>query len=417
MAPEVQACPASVLAMDRDDPLAEYRLAFELPAEVAYFDGNSLGALPRVARERVSRAVELEWGQSLVGGWNEHDWIGLAQATGEKIAPLLGADAGQVLVTDSISVNLFKLICAALQMRPGRTRILTDALNFPTDQYIVQGVAELLGPTRVDLEPLPVGEIPAALDETVALVLLSHVDYRSGQVHDMRTLTAAAHASGALVLWDLAHSAGALQLTLDADQVDLAVGCGYKFLNGGPGAPAFVYVATRHQAQVQQPLQGWMGHAQPFAFDASYRPAAGVQRFASGTPPILSLTALHAAVQVFDGVDMQQLREKSMALGVLCQQLIQARDSLQKLTMASPLEPAARGSQLSYRHPAAYEICQALISHDVVADFRSPDILRIGFAPLYLRFADVWRLVDTLDRVVSAGEYLNPEFKARQRVT
>lgn len=417
MAPEVQACPASVLAMDRDDPLAEYRLAFELPAEVAYFDGNSLGALPRVARERVSRAVELEWGQSLVGGWNEHDWIGLAQATGEKIAPLLGADAGQVLVTDSISVNLFKLICAALQMRPGRTRILTDALNFPTDQYIVQGVAELLGPTRVDLEPLPVGEIPAALDETVALVMLSHVDYRSGQVHDMRGLTAAAHASGALVLWDLAHSAGALQLTLDADQVDLAVGCGYKFLNGGPGAPAFVYVATRHQAQVQQPLQGWMGHAEPFAFDASYRPAAGVQRFASGTPPILSLTALHAAVQVFDGVDMQQLREKSMALGVLCQQLIQARDSLQKVTMASPLEPAARGSQLSYRHPAAYEICQALISHDVVADFRSPDILRIGFAPLYLRFADVWRLVHTLDRVVSAGEYLNPEFKARQRVT
>lgn len=417
MAPEVQACPASVLAMDRDDPLAEYRLAFELPAEVAYFDGNSLGALPRVARERVSRAVELEWGQSLVGGWNEHDWIGLAQATGEKIAPLLGAVAGQVLVTDSISVNLFKLVCAALQMRPGRTRILTDALNFPTDQYIVQGVAELLGPTRVDLEPLPVGEIPAALDETVALVMLSHVDYRSGQVHDMRTLTAAAHASGALVLWDLAHSAGALQLTLDADQVDLAVGCGYKFLNGGPGAPAFVYVATRHQAQVQQPLQGWMGHAEPFAFDANYRPAAGVQRFASGTPPILSLTALHAAVQVFDGVDMQQLREKSMALGVLCQQLIQARDSLQKLTLASPLEPAARGSQLSYRHPAAYEICQALIGHGAVADFRSPDILRIGFAPLYLRFADVWRLVETLDRVVSAGEYLNPEFKARQRVT
>ncbi|MEQ8691223.1 MAG: kynureninase [Pseudomonadales bacterium] len=417
MAPEVQACPASVLAMDRDDPLAEYRLAFELPAEVAYFDGNSLGALPRVALERVSRAVELEWGQSLVGGWNEHDWIGLAQATGEKIAPLLGADAGQVLVTDSISVNLFKLICAALQMRPGRTRILTDALNFPTDQYIVQGVAELLGPTRVDLEPLPVGEIPAALDETEALVMLSHVDYRSGQVHDMRTLTAAAHASGALVLWDLAHSAGALQLTLDDDQVDLAVGCGYKFLNGGPGAPAFVYVATRHQAQVQQPLQGWMGHAQPFAFDASYRPAPGVQRFASGTPPILSLTALHAAVQVFDGVDMQQLRKKSMALGALCQQLIQARDSLQTLTLASPLEPAARGSQLSYRHPAAYEICQALTGQGVVADFRTPDILRIGFAPLYLRFADVWRLVDTLDRVVSAGEYLNPEFKARQRVT
>ena len=409
--------PSSGEAMDRDDPLAGYRLQFDLPTGMAYFDGNSLGALSHEARRRVAHTTEVEWGASLIGGWNDHDWIGLTRAAGELIAPVIGAGPGQVLVADSISVNLFKLLCAALRLRPERTRILTDAVNFPTDQYIAQGLVDLLGPERALLEALPLDDIPAALDESVALVMLSHVDYRTGRLHDMSGLTAAAHDCGALILWDLAHSAGALPLRLDADQVDLAVGCGYKYLNGGPGAPALLYVAKRHQDLARQPLQGWMGHAEPFAFESEYRPAEGIERFASGTPPILSLAALHAALQVFDNLDMRMVRDKSMALGSLCQALIESRPVLGTLTLVSPSLPEQRGSQLSYRHPDAYQICQALIKNRVVVDFRAPDILRIGFASLYLRYADVWRLVETLETVISTDAHLDPSLAKRKRVT
>lgn len=408
---------ADIEALDRDDPLAPLRARFVLPEGKVYLDGNSLGALPRGVIARLEAVVGEQWGGDLIASWNSHDWIGLPVTTAEKIAPLVGAAPGQLVCCDSISVNLFKLIATALQLRPGRTVILSQQDNFPTDLYMTQGIAALLGEERCTARAVPADELIAALDEQVALLLLTQVNFRDGSLHDIEAITRAAHARGILVLWDLAHSAGVIPLELDRWQVDMAVGCGYKFLNGGPGAPAFVYLATRHQNTASQPLSGWLGHAEPFAFEPQYRPAPGVAAYLSGTPGILGMAALDAALDVFAGVDMTQVRDKSLALTGLFMEGIRAEPACAGCRVLTPVEAARRGSQVSVSHPQAWGIVRALIEAGIVVDFRAPDVVRFGFSPLYNCYRDVAAALQQLARILSTEEYLQPRFAARTRVT
>ena len=407
----------AVAELDRLDPLASHRASFALPANTVYLDGNSLGALPRAAAARVADTVQQQWGTDLISSWNKHAWIDLPHTVGDKIAPLIGAAAGQVICTDSISVNLFKLLAAALQLQPERSVVLSAADNFPTDLYMAQGLGGLLGESRCSLAQVAEAEIVDALNERVALVLLSHVNFRTGRLLPMREITEAAHAAGALVIWDLAHSAGVIPVELDQCDVDFAVGCGYKFLNGGPGAPAFVYAAERLQADLRQPLSGWMGHRNPFAFDPDYERAAGMAHFLCGTPPILSMASLDAALDLFDSVTVADLRAKSRALGTLMIELMQKTGLGAELRLLSPEDPDERGSQLSWSHPQAYGLVQAWIERGVVADFREPDILRMGFSPLYNSYGDLWDAVEALHAVIKAGEHRDPRWQQRQKVT
>jgi kynureninase len=406
-----------VREMDRNDPLRVKRSDFTLPEDTVYLDGNSLGALPASVPEHIANVVSNQWGRDLITSWNTHAWIDLPVATGEKIAPLLGAAPGQVIVCDSISVNLFKLLACSLTLRPSRNTILAMDGDFPTDQYMAQGLATLLGTRRCRLRTADQQDLSGALDETTAVLMLTHVNFRDGSYHDMQQMTQRAHEAGALVIWDLAHSAGAMPLNLDACNADFAVGCGYKFLNGGPGAPAFIYVARRLQEQISQPLTGWMGHVAPFAFDATYTPAPGMAKFLAGTPSILACSALCEALRVFEGVDLQTIRSKSIALGTLCDQLVRQDESLNDLVLASPEEADQRASQICYRHSRAYEICQALIKSGVITDFRAPDILRIGLTPLYTRYEDVWILTNKLKEIIETRDYESPEFAIRAKVT
>ena len=403
------------LELDRNDPLAATRSAFELPSDIIYLDGNSLGAAPRAVWPRLERLVQKEWGEGLIRSWNEAGWFTLPSRVGDKLAPLLGARPGQVVAADSTSINLYKALVAALKLRPGRARVIGDAANFPTDLYLLQAAIEAVGERR--LEHLEAEAIATAVDDDTAVVALSHVDYRSGRLHDMAAITAAAHAAGALTVWDLAHSAGAVALALDEDGADFAVGCGYKFLNGGPGAPAFLYVAERHQAEIEPALPGWMGHAAPFDFAPEYEPAPGITRNLCGTPPILSLAALEVALELWAEVDMAALRRKSQELGQLFIARIEAACAGRGLVLASPRDPEQRGSQVSFRHPEGYALVQALIGRGVIGDFRDPDILRYGFAPLYLRYVDVWDAVEQLSQVLDSGEWQQEAFKTRQAVT
>ncbi|HET6521106.1 MAG TPA: kynureninase [Geminicoccaceae bacterium] len=405
-----------VAARDADDPLAPFRDRFLLPDGLIYLDGNSLGPVPKATVAAVARTVEVEWGRDLIAAWNKHGWIDLQLRVGEAIGRLIGAQPGEVVVADSTSVNLFKLLAAALRLRPGRRAVVSERGNFPTDLYIVQGLGGLLG-GRLELRLVEADGIEAALDGGVAALMLTHVDYRTGRVHDMARLTEAAHAAGALALWDLAHSAGALPLDLAGCGADLAVGCGYKYLNGGPGAPAFLYVAERLQGEARQPLAGWFGHARPFAFDPEYRPAAGITRFQCGTPPVLSLRALEAGVGLAAEADLRLVRAKSVALTDLFIRLVERECGGHGFALASPREGAVRGSQVSLRHPEGYPIVQALIRRGVVGDFRSPDILRFGFAPLYVRYGDVWDAVATLREVMETRAWDRPEFKVWAAVT
>ena len=407
----------AVAELDRLDPLAHHRDNFALPRGTVYLDGNSLGALPRAAAARVADTVQQQWGADLIGSWNSHGWIDLPQTAGDKIAPLIGAASGQVICADSISVNLFKLLAAALMLRPERPVVLSAADNFPTDLYMVQGLSGLLGEARCELVQVAEAEVADALNERVAVVLLSHVNFRSGRLLDMREITAAAHAAGALVIWDLAHSAGVVPVALDDWEVDFAVGCGYKFLNGGPGAPAFVYAARRLQGELKQPLSGWMGHREPFAFDPDYEAGEGMLPFLCGTPPILSMAALDAALDLFEGVKMEDLRAKSRALGTLMIELMEKTDFEEELRLLSPADPEQRGSQLSFSHPQAYGLVQAWIQRGVIADFREPDILRMGFSPLYNSYGDIWAAVEALHEVVANREHLDPRWRERQKVT
>ena len=407
---------AACAALDARDPLADRRAAFALPAGAVYLDGNSLGPLPRHVPGRVAEVIERQWGEGLIRSWNDAGWIDLPARVGARIAPLIGARPSDVVVADSTSINLFKLLVGALGLRPGRGAIVTEAGNFPTDLYMAEGVVSLLG-GRHALRRVEEAAITEALDDDVAVLMLTHVDYRSGRMHDMAAITAAAHACGALVLWDLAHSAGAVPLDLAGAGADLAVGCGYKYLNGGPGAPAFAYVAPAHQAALASPLGGWLGHEAPFEFAPRYRPAAGVRRLQCGTPPILSLAALDAALDVWEGVDMAAVRAKSLALAELFVARVEATCLDHGVAVASPRDPARRGSQIALRHAAAYPVMRALIERGVIGDFRAPDILRFGFTPLYTRFVDAWDAVAALEEVLATRAWDRPAFHARAAVT
>ena len=409
---------------DRTDPLAPFRDRFYLPEGLFYFDGNSLGPLPRTVRERVAKVVEQEWGEDLIRSWNTHDWIDLPRTVAAKIAPLVGAEADEVAVTDSTSVNLFKVLAAALELRPGRRVILSEREQFPTDLYMAQGLAGLLAKGH-DPRLVPAGSIGKTLEEIgdeVAVVCLSHVQFKHGHLLDMAAITRAAHERGALAIWDLSHSGGALPVELDAAGADFAVGCGYKFLNGGPGAPAYVYVARRHHAAARSPLAGWFGHAAPFAFDLDYRPAPGVGRFLCGTPPILSLAALDAALDAFADVDLDAVRRKSIELGNLFLELVEARcgeelGDTNGLTIACPRDGERRGSQVSLAHPEGYAIVQALLDRGVIPDFRAPNVLRFGLTPLYLRYVDVWDAVEILAEILRERSFDDPRYRERRKVT
>ena len=402
-------------ARDRADPLAPFRERFVLPEGVVYLDGNSLGALPKAAAARIKDAVETQWGQDLIRSWNVHRWIDLPQRAGAKIARLIGARPNEVVVADSTSVNLFKMLAAALKLRPGRRVILSESGNFPTDLYVAQGLIEMLGGQH-ELKLVPGERIIGAITNDVAVVSLTHVNYKSGRIHDMAAVTAKAHGAGALMLWDLCHSAGALPVDLNAAKADFAVGCGYKYLNGGPGAPAFLFVAERHQEAIRPPLSGWMGHAHPFTFDVGYEPAAGIARNLCGTPPVLSMQSLDAALDVMLEADMAALRQKSLALGDLFLTLVDQQCGKHGFVNGSAARHE-RGSQVGLLHPEGYAIMQALIARGVIGDFRAPDMLRFGFAPLYNRYTEVWDAVAALKSVMDTRAWDTATFKTRAAVT
>lgn len=391
------------------------RGAFDLPAGVIYLDGNSLGPLPHAARERLRRETDEHWGRDLIRAWNTAGWMELPTRVGDRIAPLIGAPKGSVVAGDSTSINLFKALAAALSLaRPERTVILSDRGNFPTDLYIAEAVAKLLGRGH-RLEVVAPDEVEHAIDDRLAVLMLTEVDFATGRLHDMAHLTARAQALGAITVWDLAHSAGALPIDLVGAGADFAVGCGYKYLNGGPGAPAFIYTRPALSERVDPALAGWMGHAAPFLFEQGYRPAPGAERMRAGTPPILSMAALDSALDVFDGVDMGAVRARSIELSELFIAEVEAR--CPDLLLASPREPRRRGSQVSFRFADGYALMQALIADGVIGDFRAPDIVRFGFAPLYISHDDVRNAAAQLERIMRTRSWDQPCFHARQRVT
>ena len=424
------------IALDANDPLASLRSEFQLPEGVIYLDGNSLGVLPKATPARIAQVVQEEWGRDLIRSWNTAGWVDLSQRIGNKIARLVGADENELIVGDSTSVNLYKALCAAVELvkadAPQRKLIVSERSNFPTDLYIAESVARTHG---FELKLIDAADLPRHLNNQVAVLLLTHVNYRTGRMHDMAQVTQDAHASGALVLWDLAHSAGAVPVDLTAADADFAVGCGYKYLNGGPGAPAFVWAHPRHTArmdrvQLRQPLSGWFGHAAPFEFTPDYRPALGIQRFACGTPPVLSMAALDCGIDVFLKAEAQggmaALRKKSIALTTLFIELVEARCADHGLTLVTPRDAAQRGSQASFAHEQGYAIMQALINRSVIGDFRagksgatpeSSHLLRFGFTPLYTRFNEVWDAVEHLRQLLVSGEWREARFNQRAAVT
>jgi kynureninase len=402
------------LRRDDADPLADCRDRFELPDGLIYLDGNSLGPLPVGVRERVATVVADEWGHDLITCWNAHDWIGLPARVGAKIARLIGASPECVVACDSTSVQLFKLLVAASRLRPDRRVIVTEPGNFPTDSYITASVARTLG---LELRWCDPADVTASVDSDVAVLALTHVDYRTGRMHDAAALTAAAHEAGALACWDLCHSAGAVPVDLDGWDADLAVGCGYKYLNGGPGAPAFAYVHRRWHDDLDQPLSGWLGHAAPFALERDYRPAPGIARMQAGTPAVLSLAALDTALDALDGVSIADVRAKSLALTDYFIALADERLASYGVSVEAPRDHSERGSQVCLRHEHAYGLVQALIARRVIGDFREPDLARFGFAPLYIRFVDVWDAVDHAVAALRNDEWARPEFTTRAAVT
>ncbi len=404
-----------VRSWDGADPLRGFRDRFVLPPGVTYLDGNSLGPLPRAAKDRLTAAVEEEWGIGLIRSWNDADWIGAPARVGGKIAGLIGASAHEVVAADSTSVNLFKLLAAALASRPDRRVILTESGNFPTDLYIAQGVASCL--PGVEVRAVAREAVEGSLDADVAVVLLTHVHYKTAERWDMAAITARAHEVGALALWDLSHSAGAVEVDLSACRADLAVGCGYKYLNGGPGAPAFLFVAERLQEELRSPLSGWMGHAAAFDFTDDYRPAAGIERFLCGTPPILGLLALEVGVDIALEAEMGAVERKAARLWDLFADQVEARCGGHGFELLTGRDPARRGSHIAFAHPEGYRIVQALISRGVIGDFRDPDVLRFGITPLYLGYEDVWRAVETLYEVMQDGDWRAAPARSTGRVT
>jgi kynureninase len=397
-------------ALDRIDPFAGYRDRFMLPEGVIYLDGNSLGALPRATPDALADTAHRQWGDRLIRSWNE-GWIEAPARIGARIAPLIGAAPGEVIVGDSTSVNLFKLLVAALRIDPARRTIVSESGNFPTDLHIAEGAIGCVDGAR--LQAVPRADTAAALGPDTAVLLLTHVHYKTGDRFDMAALTAAAHAAGAVVLWDLSHSTGAVAVDLNGCGADLAVGCTYKYLNGGPGAPAFLFVADRWQARLANPLSGWMGHAAPFAFADAYESAPGMARWLAGTPPILAMTALEAGLALWEDVDRDLLWAKSAALF----DILLAAGEAAGLECITARDPAARGSHISFRHPDAYAITQALIARGVIGDFRDPDVLRLGITPLYLGYAQVFEAGEILGDVIAKEGWRDPRFAERLAVT
>ena len=401
--------------LDAEHAGTDLRGRFRLPAGVVYLDGNSLGPLPAGVAEAVADVVHRQWGNRLIESWNEADWWGAPTRVGDRIGRLVGAGEGQVVCTDSTTVNLYKVVVAAARMRPGRRVVLTDPASFPTDLYVTEAAARDAGLVVERVAPPDAAARAAELGPDLVLASYSSVDYRTGELWDLPALTRAAHDVDALVCWDLCHSAGVLEVDLDEHDVDLAVGCGYKYLNGGPGAPAFLYVARRHQDAFDNPLAGWNGHATPFAMAPDYVPAPGIARGRVGTPPLLSMLALEAALAAYDGESVADLRARSLSLTGF---FLECLDALLPGTeVVTPRDPGRRGSQVSLRHPRAYAVVQALIARGVVGDFREPDIVRLGFAPMYLTHADVLRAVQHLHEVLERREDEDPRFAARATVT
>jgi kynureninase len=390
------------------------RALFHLPPGVIYLDGNSLGPLPRAAETRAAAVIREQWGERLIRGWNDAGWMALPTRVGDRIARLVGAPAGSVISGDTLSIKLFQALAAALALRPERRVVLSDSGNFPSDLYIAQSLLDSLGQGH-ELRVVAPEEVMDAIDEDVAVTMLTEVDYRTGRLHDMRALTARAHAAGAIALWDLAHSAGALPVDLTGADADFAVGCTYKYLNGGPGAPAFLYLAPRHAETARPILSGWLGHRAPFAFERDYSPAPGVERMRVGTPPVIALAVLDVALDIWDGVAMADLRAASIRLSQRFIAEVEAR--CPQLTLASPRDPHARGSQVSFAHPNAYAVMQALIARGVIGDVRAPDLLRFGFTPLYLGEEEVVRAVDILADILVTDAWDRPEHHARAAVT
>lgn len=405
-------------AQDEADPLSGMRAHFTCPKNMIYMDGNSLGVLPKGLPEKLAETISRDWGNGLVQSWNNAGWIDLPQKLGAKIGHLIGAEDNAVLAADSTSINLYKILSAALKLNPDRKVILSEDSNFPTDLYIAEG---LIASQDSGYE-LRRGSSPQSLmdelTDDVAVLMLTHVNYQNGYMHDMAKVNKAAHDKGIIVIWDLAHSAGAVPLKLAETNCDFAVGCGYKYLNGGPGAPAFLYVAPRHHSKTTQPLTGWFSHASPFAFSPDYIPAQDITQYLSGTPPILSMVALDHAMDIWAQVDKDLLRAKSIALSQYFIDLVEVKCQGHGLELITPRLAEQRGSQVSFTHPeAGYAIMQALINDGVIGDFRAPDILRFGITPLYLSFAEIWTAADIFAKVLSTRKWDTPDFHNRKTVT
>ena len=406
---------AAIDDLDAADPLRHLRDRFVLPEGVIYLDGNSLGAAPKAAFAEIETAARNEWAEGLIRSWNTAGWFSLVDRLGDRIGRLIGAAPGETLVCDTTSINIYKALHAGLSLRPNRTVIVAESDGFPTDLYVAEGVVATNPNLRIRLVDLDGPNVDAAIDDTVAVFLINHVDYRTGQLRDIKALTALAHSVGAVVVCDLCHSAGALPVDVHAAEIDLAVGCTYKYLNGGPGSPAFIYAAERHHADLKQPLFGWWGHAAPFAFDQSFRPSSGIRKFLCGTQPVLSLRALEAGLAVFDDVDMETVRQKSMALSELFIHL--AETMTDGLKLAAPRDPKKRGSQVSFAHEHGYAVMQALIARGVIGDFRAPNIIRFGFTPLYTSYQDVFAAVTILAEILDAETWREEHFQIRAAVT
>ena len=407
---------AACEAFDRADPIRGFRDRFRLPKDIIYLDGNSLGALPKAAAERVTKVLDVEWGEHLVDGWLKDNWMGLSETLGDKLAKLIGADAGEVIVVDTTSINVHKVIAAALLMRPDRRTLLTDKGNFPTDVYMAQGLVEFLG-RQHRIKMVEEDEVAESIDEDTAAVFCTQINYKTGRLHDMAKITKAAHAKGALAIWDLAHTAGCVPIELNKIEADFAVGCGYKYLNGGPGAPAFVFAPKRHHDKVRQPLTGWLGHANPFEFGLDYKPAKGIRQFRASSPPILGIVAMEAGIDDIIEFGIANVRDKSLALTGLFMNLVDARLAKHGFSVATPREAERRGSQVALRHQDGWPIMQALKARKVIGDFREPNIVRFGFAAPYVRFVDVWDAVDNLVQVMEKEEWKKPEFQNKKWVT
>ena len=403
--------------LDKQDPLSRYREEFFLPKNTIYFDGNSLGPVPKKTIKNLNKTINEEWGKDLINSWNKANWINLPQTLGDKIAPLLGAKSGEVVVVDSTSLNLFKVLTSALRLNKNRKKIVSESTNFPSDLYILEGVNGMLN-NHYECQLIDDDiNFEKYIDSSTAVVMLSHINYKTGRISDMKKITDYAHQQGALVVWDLSHSVGVIPMDLHNIGVDFAVGCTYKHLNGGPGAPGFLYVHSDLIEIVSQPLSGWLGHSDPFAFETKYTPANNINKFICGTPSILSYKAVESALDIFDEISLEQVREKSIQLSELFIKLIQQECGDFGFELFSPIDAALRGSQISYKHENAYPIMQSLISRGIIGDYREPNILRFGISPLYMRYEDVWSAIICLKNIMQSNEWDSSNFKIRNYVT